>query len=193
MANDDLGDLIGKFLAGLGQQQPPPIQQPPQQQRPQRPRPNRGERPAARNKGQAGRGGANAEGRPGPTPQNSMPRSSDDVVSADIVEVEPVSGDDVAEHVERHLSTADFSQRAARLGDEVVHAPDDIQQHLADVFGHGPKGRLTGDHPTVASPSASGAPTTGAFAAGDLAKLLRSPKDLRMAFIMSEVLRRPEW
>lgn len=185
MANDDLGDLIGKFLEGLGQGQQRPQPQPAQHRpQPQRPRPDRAERPGARN---AGKGG-----RPGGQPRVASAPPPPEVVAADIVEVEPVSGDDVAEHVERHLSNSEFRQRAARLGDEVVHAPDDIQQHIADVFGHGPKGRLTSGKPTVATPGDTVA-STAATPAAELAHLLRSPKDLRMAFILSEVLRRPEW
>ena len=190
MANDDLGELIGKFLEGLGQQRPqqppPPVQRPAQQ----RPRPSRGQRSGGRQAGQGGQGAGEQAIRPAGPPRVLPAPPPLDANGVEIVEAEPVTGDDVAEHVQRHLSTSEFTQRAARLGDEVVHAPDDIQQHIADVFGHGPKGRLTGDKPTVATP---GDASTTFAPASDFAKLLRSPQDLRMAFIMSEVLRRPEW
>lgn len=166
MAGNDLGDLLGQFMQAMLEKQ-------------QR---GNAERAEAARRGQSL---PHAPSRPAQPPSGRPP-----LVAAEIVEAEPVTGDDVAEHVQRHLSTSEFTQRAARLGDEVVHAPDDIQQHIADVFGHGPKGRLTGDKPTVATP---GDASTTFAPASDFAKLLRSPQDLRMAFIMSEVLRRPEW
>lgn len=103
----------------------------------------------------------------------------------------------VAAHVQKHLSTAEFSERAAHLTDDLVRADHQREQHLKDVFSH-QVGRLAGnvageakysatDEAAVVQPSAAPA----AMAAG-LTTLLGDGQNLRHAIVLSEILRRPE-
>jgi hypothetical protein len=111
-----------------------------------------------------------------------------------LVEADPVTGDDIAEQVERYLDPKRVSSRAERFGEEVALADDHLEAHQRELFGQGPRGGLAAKKlgtATAAPPMASAAAPSGI--AQDVASLMRSPQNLRAAFLLGEILRRPEW
>ncbi|MEX2174396.1 MAG: hypothetical protein WD872_08540, partial [Pirellulaceae bacterium] len=98
-----------------------------------------------------------------------------------------------SQYVARHLRAADqVSVHAQHLGDEVDLADDKLEARLQRVFDHkvGVLKRSTMED-GAASPSqaALDAPLPGA---ASIALMLTDPQSLRNAFIMSEILKRPE-
>jgi hypothetical protein len=105
-----------------------------------------------------------------------------------LVEAEPVTGDDVAEHVDQHLDSRRVTSRADHFGEDVALADDHLDTHQRQLFGQGPQGGLAA---TAAPPVTSSQPTH--CIVQDVAALLSSPQNLRAAFVLGEILRRPEW
>jgi len=96
----------------------------------------------------------------------------------------------VAEHVAQHLgSGGSLPQRSAPLAGYVDQSDERMQQHVRERFEH-QVGSLTRDasRPAAASAASSPRPTVA-----ELRKLLAQPEGLRQAFIMSEILRRPDF
>ena len=112
-----------------------------------------------------------------------------------MVEAEAVTGDDVAESVARHLDSSRVTEHAAHLGKEVIQTQDSLAAHQRQLFGSGPKGKLAKSGPDTSTTGTAPTVTTdqSPSAAREIAALFRSPQDLRTAFILSEILRRPEW
>ena len=101
----------------------------------------------------------------------------------------------VAEHVQQHLDTRQFADRAAHLADEDIAKSDDVREaHRKQVFDH-KLGRLA-DTSTAAAPAPTVAanPTDAevAAAAVGLATLLSNPQNLKHAIVLNEILTRPE-
>jgi hypothetical protein len=122
-----------------------------------------------------------------------------EVEDAEIIEAEEVSGDDVALHVARHLDTSDISKRTSQLGAEIDQADEVVESHLQDVFEHrlgdlGAKTQapeqstLDDDETQAKGPTAAPAAQPGI----SIVEMLRSPRELRSAVILSEILARPE-
>ena len=208
MAGEDLGDLLGKFLESLLNPQAPaggkppagpggrgPGQRAPGQRAPgQRGPGQRG--PDAKGQWQQGQWQQGAGGRaPGRGEAVSRPKElGPSYPEPPLVEAEPVTGDDIAEQVERYLDPKSVSSRAERFGEEVALADDHLEAHQRELFGQGPRGGLAAKKlgtATAAPPMASAAAPSGI--AQDVAALMRSPQNLRAAFLLGEILRRPEW
>ncbi len=117
-----------------------------------------------------------------------------DTVDAELVEIEPTSMDDrVGRSVAQHMRATDHNGEHARhLGEEVDQAHDKLQARLHMVFDHkvGDLKKSTMEA-AAASPSqaARDAPLPGA---ASIARMLADPQSLRNAFIMAEILKRPE-
>ncbi|MFM7070380.1 MAG: hypothetical protein ACKO38_01115 [Planctomycetota bacterium] len=110
------------------------------------------------------------------------------------MEVEPVTGDDVAEHVDQYLDPRRVTSRADHFAEGVALADDHLEAHQRELFGKGPQGGLASRRlgtATAAPPTTSSQPTQ--CIAQDVAALLRSPQNLRAAFVLGEILRRPDW
>jgi hypothetical protein len=102
-------------------------------------------------------------------------------------------GDSVAAHM-RH--SQDIAAHVEMLGDRVESADEDMAAHLQQTFDHA-VGRLkkTTDGPVQlapTSPSVAAIVTRDASPAHGIAELLRSPQSVRNAFILAEVLKRPD-
>ena len=111
-----------------------------------------------------------------------------------LVEAEPVTGDDVAAHVEQYLDPKRVTSRADHFAEEVALADDNLDAHQRELFGQGPRGTLAGRPLGTASAAPPTATTVAASGiAKDVTALLRSPENLRAAFLLGEILRRPEW
>jgi hypothetical protein len=120
----------------------------------------------------------------------------DTPVDVEIVEAEPVVAEDVATHVAKHLNTREFSERTSHLGEHVGMADDDMDAHLHQKFDH-KLGRLGGALKSQVSDSDASAyeqPQAAPASSGatEIAKLLRTPQNVRNAIVLSEILTRPE-
>lgn len=143
--------------------------------------------------------------RPAPRPAPPPPRLTpvldaqivDDVV--EVVDAEAASGRGVADHVAQHLRTDEFQQRTGQLGAGVLSEEQAVQAHVRQAVGQGPQGALARGS-SVSTNSESASSHAPMMTVADVAQigagivgLLRSPRDLRQAFILGEVLRRPEF
>jgi hypothetical protein len=117
-----------------------------------------------------------------------------DVLDAEILEAEEVTGDDVAADVLRHLDTSSFQNRAQQFASDVRSADDAIEAHLHSAFEHrlGALGASTSAAEDSTLDSEENAAKAAATTDGlDIAALLRSPQNIRNAIILSEVLNPP--
>jgi hypothetical protein len=117
-----------------------------------------------------------------------------DAVEAELIEVELADRTDrVGRSVEQHMrGTQQIAAHTEQLGDEIELADDKLEAHLHQVFdhkvGHLKKSTM---EPAAASPSQP-ARETPPPAAASIAQLLANPQSFRNAFILSEILKRPE-
>ena len=117
-----------------------------------------------------------------------------DTVEAELIEVELADQvNRVGRSVEQHMrGSQEIAAHTEQLGDEIESADDKLAAHLHEVFDH-----KVGDlkkssmEPAATSPSqaARDAPLPGA---ASIAQMLVNPQSLRNAFLMSEILKRPE-
>jgi hypothetical protein len=99
----------------------------------------------------------------------------------------------VAESVEKHLAGRGFTQRTEHLADDIVRADAQMEEHLKSKFSH-KVGRL-GDEAAAAEvmPATDAAPSAiPAEASSAMAALMANPQNVRQAFILGEILARPE-
>ncbi|MEX0585971.1 MAG: hypothetical protein WD176_04970 [Pirellulales bacterium] len=101
-----------------------------------------------------------------------------------------VGGENVAEHVKKHLDTSKFKTRANALGDRVEDADDDMEAHLRQVFDHR-VGRL-GTAPSSAAVVTTAAVDASTTVSSDLATRLTNPQQIRDVIIFNEIIMRPE-
>ncbi len=97
----------------------------------------------------------------------------------------------VSEHVQSHIDTSDLAEHARHLGEEVGLADDKLDARLHHKFDHTvsslrPKG--TAHDETTAISERGFSPL-----AADLLDMLRSPKSIRQAILISEVFKRPDF
>ncbi len=118
--------------------------------------------------------------------------------ATDVPVLEQRDFDAVAESVEKHLSNRSFGERAKHLADDIVRADEQMEQHMQAAFTRrvgtlqdsGDQGAKADSRPvTDAEPSAV---TDQSAAAAALAAMLRNPQSIRQAFVMQEILQRPE-
>jgi len=136
-----------------------------------------------------------------PVPRRLKAQIIEDVV--EVIDAEPVRGESVAQHVSQHLDAGEFQSRSGRLGAGVRDEEAAMQSHFKETFGSGPKGNLssstsgvTGNAPdssNQAATTAAAAIETGQSLASQVLNTIGSPNDLRRAFILGEVLRRPNF
>jgi hypothetical protein len=88
--------------------------------------------------------------------------------------------------------TKEIAAHTEQLGDEIEMADDKLAAHLHEVFDHkvGDLKKSTMEAAAVSpSQAARDAPLPGA---ASIARMLTDPQSLRNAFIMSEILKRPD-
>jgi hypothetical protein len=86
------------------------------------------------------------------------------------------------------VNTAGFEQRAEHLGEDVSLADEHMEAHIAEKFDHH-VGSLSGGD--TAQSDAGGA--DAALGVAELAALLKDPKTVRQAVILSEILNPPHF
>ncbi len=219
MPGDNFGELIGEFLESLLNPQPPGQGKPPGQGQQAQGQQGPGQlvvRPQVPGQGRPMGGGPRGPRQPRPAPRPSWsndgspfsqsfgappapaPATQDasrrDVMTAEAV-AEPVTGDDVAAHVDQYLDPKRVTARSDRFGEEVALADDHLDAHQRELFGQGPRSGLSASRlgtATAAAPTAPSARTVNCIAQ-DVAALVRSPQNIRAAFVLGEILRRPDW
>lgn len=108
-----------------------------------------------------------------------------------VVEVLP-SRSDIAESVERHLGSDTLGRHAEQLGDKIRDVDEEVEQRLSAKFDH-QVGRLGSElRKTPTRRSAPQAAATGGSRTAELIELLRNPRGIRTAILVSEILNRPE-
>ena len=105
-------------------------------------------------------------------------------------------GATVAAHVQQHLRPGEVGRNAASLGNSLAQADERMESHLQSTFDHR-VGQLGGVQARVEQGTDaaywSGATQTGPPVLERLHELLDSPQDIRAAFLLSEILRRPDF
>jgi len=162
----DLENLL-REIAEQQQGQPRPVAQRPAPQRVPQPRPTP----------------------PRPAPQRPLVSRAApvdaEVLDAEIVDAAPVRRRAaVAKHVEKHLDTSDLTTHAAQLGAEVGLADEKVEAHLHQKFDH--------DVSRISDPEDKAGAAAGAAFAAQIVQLFRSPQSIQQAFILNEIINRPE-
>ncbi len=97
----------------------------------------------------------------------------------------------VAEHVERHLRSGEVTQHAASLGQAVASEEADMEAALEAKFGKRTQ-PFAHASPDENYGGMTATPPSGGADVDALLALFRSPAQLRLAILASEILRRPE-
>jgi hypothetical protein len=100
-------------------------------------------------------------------------------------------GISVAEHVQKHLDTRSFEQRASHMT-RVDQADEQMEEHLHKAFDHEVGTLAAQAKAKEAANAAAAAATASKVTAGGVAAMLKDRNSLRNAIIMQEILRRPE-
>jgi hypothetical protein len=105
---------------------------------------------------------------------------------------EVTTGRSVAEHVQQHLNTSQFAERAAHMVDDDIAKNDaEREAHRRQVFDH--KLGTLSDTSTGAAKAATEATAAARdIGAIPIGNLLANPDSLRQAIILNEILTRPE-
>ena len=175
-------------------------------------------RKAAERRQQKSGGGKSPDSRgPAARPQSPSPqprRLQPEVVEAEVVRAQPMNPrvksqkpkparvkpvpkrnlreESVAEHVRNHIDTSSIATHAEQLGDRIANVHDQVDASIHQRLDHD----LTAidDTPSVTdSLSAAAMEDMGASMAGQLRKMLKNPKTVGHAILLSEVLRRPDF
>ena len=125
-----------------------------------------------------------------PPTQKKQPTRPGLVVSDSDVEIVPAQRESVAKHVESRINSSRLKKHAEKLGEKVGRADDVIEARLHQTFDH-KVGRLA--QPASAPPGPSDKSKMQTRMASSLLAMLASPQSVQQAFIMSEILKRPEW
>lgn len=123
---------------------------------------------------------------PPPAPPPAAPRTL--VQRPEVVEAEIVGDDLLVEISRSHIDTHEFQERASRLGEELGLTDERLEARLHGTFDH-QIGELSRTQQKLLD---SAATVTPGRPENEVALLLRSPKNLRQAIILSEILNRPE-
>jgi len=136
--------------------------------------------------------GAPAAPPPPPPPQQQRRSRREKAASAPApAQAAEPRRESVTEHVQQHLSTQAFDQRAAQASN-VEQAEAKLESRVKQAFDH-KLGKLAQQPSAVGE--ASAAPTTSddlEITPSLLSQLLSSPAQLRTSILLTEILRRPE-
>lgn len=98
----------------------------------------------------------------------------------------------VADHVRSHIDSSDIAEHAEHLGDRIQTADDRIAARLKRKFDHDVS--KLDDLPTVQDDEvAKVTEQETSMIADGLVQMFRSPKSVRQAILISEILKRPEF
>ena len=106
-----------------------------------------------------------------------------DAASRDSATPIELRGENVEQHVARHLNTKEYDERADHLGEKVALADDRLEARLEQTFEH----RLG-----TLSHSEDEVQEVGPTVADEVRELLSKPQGMRQLIVANEILRRPE-
>jgi hypothetical protein len=129
---------------------------------------------------------------PRPILRPPMPAATPVIVDDEEVEIVDPIGLSVSQHVSRHIDTKDITSRADSLGDEVALADDKMDARLHQKFDHG-LGSLADQKSKHAGKKSSKKKIRALTPAQNVFEMLRSPKSIRDAILISEILKRPDF
>lgn len=157
--------------------------------------PGAGESPRRAGSGTPGarrnRPSSNAPQRGDAASERHRQRSSNQVPTADetIVVGIPVS-ESVEEHVARHLDNSSIAEHTSHLGESVAREQQQLAEHVNQSLGKGPRGNLGRGAAGEIVDARLLEPLT---VAEQIARALSSPQQIRTAFILGEIMKRPEF
>jgi hypothetical protein len=127
---------------------------------------------------------------------SSMRRTSGDaLVQVEMVdeeeEGEGMRGISVSEHVQKHLDTRSFEQRASHMT-KVDQADEQLEERLHQAFDHDVGTLAAEAKAKQTAEAAATAVTAPKITAGSVSTMLKDRNSLRNAILMQEILRRPE-
>lgn len=120
--------------------------------------------------------------------QQRKPKTIARPLTAEVAQ-DPMREPSVGAHVQKHLSEKPFQDRSTHLS-QVAEAPSQIDSHLHQVFDH-QVGRLTTGTESDDDPASEG-PRAAVTPAVAIGYMLGNPDSARQAFILGEILRRPD-
>ncbi|MFM7843119.1 MAG: hypothetical protein ACKPEY_02655 [Planctomycetota bacterium] len=96
----------------------------------------------------------------------------------------------VGDHVARHLNNSSIAEHAAHLGESVTREQQQMAQHVSQSLGAGPRGNLGRGGAGEIVEARLLEPLT---LAEQIAQSLSSPQQIRTAFILGEIMKRPDF
>ena len=128
-----------------------------------------------------------------------------EIVEPEVVEVVPAKSiqraplnqrdaprETLSEHVSSHIDSTDIAYHAEHLGDRIQNIDEKVAARIKRRFNHD-VGQLD-DKPTVQDDVvATVTKDEVSQVASDLMEMLRSPKSVRQAILVSEILKRPNF
>ena len=120
---------------------------------------------------------------PTPSISNPPPRPPRSQMVVAPEEVEIIRTESVAKHVERHLNTSEIALHVEQLGDVIEQADERMEAHIHKAI-----------NPNIVKGTEEDASRSSAkLASPGLLHLLRSPKTIRQAIIIAEIMKRPDF
>ena len=128
--------------------------------------------------------------------QQANPLASLQPLEAEVIDAEIADAGSRFEAVAARQAPGSFpvGGQAARLGEQVGLADDVMDAHLHQVFDH-QVGRLAASSPMSQITPAAASRSSQDVASeshGSIVRMLKSPRSLRDAIVVSEILQRPE-
>lgn len=132
----------------------------------------------------------------GKQPQRQPPseRLREVISEVEIVETSPppMHQQGVAEHVRSHLDTSDIADHARNLGERIQNVDDVVAERLGGTFDRDVS-RLD-DRTTVTDDGLEHTTRDDSSQiARELIEMLQSPRTIRQAILVSEILKRPDF
>jgi hypothetical protein len=103
-----------------------------------------------------------------------------------------IGKESVSAHVNRYLDVSDIVQHVDQLGDVIENADERMEAHLDEVFDHD-VGKLSSKKQDSVTDKRPKSRTEENDVAKGILKMLQSPKTVRQAIMVAEVLKRPNF
>jgi hypothetical protein len=118
------------------------------------------------------------------------------VISDDQIEVvrkrsQDLRNESVTDHVARHIDSSNISEHASHLAEDLEQTDERLEERLHDKFDRD-LGSLKDRQPLEQAAQVTAARKVSPVA-NDLVRMLKSPKTVRLAIILAEVLKRPDF
>ena len=132
---------------------------------------------------------------PSPTSVSSQ-RSSEVIRDVEIVEAAPpatMKQQGVAEHVRSHINTAEIADHARHLGERIQNVDEVVADRLGAKFDHHDVSKLDDRETVIDDAIEHSLKNDSSEVQRRLIAMLSSPRTIRQAILVSEVLKRPDF